>query len=83
MANNQTRRNKNKKNKFNGGSNCGNMMPKVQGGRRKTRKMSKGASDWNKKVMEVYRQMKKKNPLTKLGDAMKHAAALKKKGQLY
>lgn len=79
-----TRRNKNKRNKTNGGGNCAAaaVMPKAQGGRRKTRKMSRGASDWNKKVMEIYHQMKKKNPLTKLGDAMKHAAALKKKGQL-
>jgi hypothetical protein len=77
------RRNKSKKNKSNGGGNCATtVMPKTQGGRRKTRKMAKGASDWNKKVMEIYHQMKKKNPLTKLGDAMKHAAALKKKGQL-
>lgn len=88
MAN--TRRNKNrnksKKNKSNGGGSCGGTamaLPKLQGGRRKTRKMAKGASDWNKKVMEIYHQMKKKNPSTKLGDAMKHAAALKKKGQLY
>ena len=54
---------------------------KQQGGK-KTRKVSKGASDWNKKVMEVYHMLKKKNPATKLGDAMKHAAALKKKGEL-
>jgi hypothetical protein len=80
--NGRTRRNKNKKN---GGGTCGgDVMPmnkQVMGGkRRKTRKMAKGASDWNKKVMEVYRMLKKKNPATKLGDAMKHAAALKKKG---
>lgn len=73
---------KNNKNKLEGGNQCGS-MPKIMGGkRRKTRKMSKGASDWNKKVMEIYRMLKKKNPATKLGDAMKHAAALKKKGQL-
>jgi hypothetical protein len=84
--NNGTRRNKNNKNKMNGGGTCGgdNGMPKVTmgGKRRKTRKMAKGASDWNKKVMEIYHMLKKKNPATKLGDAMKHAAALKKKGQL-
>ena len=70
MVNNATRRNKNKN------------KNKSEGGRRKTRKVSKGASDWNKKVMEIYRKMKKSNPATKLGDAMKHASALKKKGQL-
>jgi hypothetical protein len=80
-----TRRNKNKKN--GGGGTCGGdamPMPKAMmgGKRRKTRKMAKGASDWNKKVMEVYHMLKKKNPATKLGDAMKHAAALKKKGEL-
>jgi hypothetical protein len=79
--NRATRRNKNKKN---GGANCGaNVAKPLMGGkRRKTRKMAKGASDWNKKVMEVYHKMKKDNPETRLGDAMKHAAALKKKGQL-
>ncbi len=83
--NNKTKRNKNKKS---GGGTCGgdNGMPMAKammgGKRRKTRKMSKGASNWNKKVMEIYHMLKKKNPATKLGDAMKHAAALKKKGEL-
>jgi hypothetical protein len=56
--------------------------PAVKGGKRKTRKVSKGASDWNKKVMEVYRELKKKNPLTKLGDAMKECSKRKKRGDL-
>ena len=43
----------------------------------KKRRISKGASSWNKKVMEVYREMKRKNPNTKLGDAMKEAARRK------
>ena len=60
----------------------GKRRNKTVGGKRKTRKMSKGASQWNRKVMEIYRKLKKSNPATKLGDAMKHAAALKKKGQL-
>ena len=47
----------------------------------KTRK-GKGASDWNKKVMEIYRELKKKNPGVKLGAAMKEASRRKKKGQL-
>jgi hypothetical protein len=52
----------------------------VKGGKRKTRKVSKGASDWNKKVMEVYRELKKKNPATKLGDAMRECSKRKKRG---
>jgi hypothetical protein len=44
--------------------------------------LSKGASNWNKKVMEIYRKMKAENPETKLGDAMRRASQLKKKGQL-
>ena len=54
--------------------------PAVKGGKRKTRKVSKGASDWNKKVMEVYRELKKKNPATKLGDAMRECSKRKKRG---
>ena len=52
------------------------------GGKRKTRKVSKGASDWNKKVMEVYHELKKKNPATKLGDAMRECSKRKKRGDL-
>lgn len=57
------------------------------GGRRKrhTKKhgmKSKGASDWNKKVMVMYHKMKKDNPATKLGDAMRRCSALKKQGKL-
>ena len=81
MANIGTRRNKNKnKENMEGGKNKN--KNKSEGGRRKTRKVSKGASDWNKKVMEIYHKMKKENPDTKLGDAMRRASALKKKGQL-
>ncbi len=72
-----TRRNKNK---TEGGKRRN--KNKTEGGRRKTRKMAKGASDWNKKVMEIYRKMKKENSETKLGDAMRRASELKKKGQL-
>jgi hypothetical protein len=62
-----------------------------KGGRRKrhTKKhgkkhgmKSKGASDWNKKVMVMYHKMKKDNPATKLGDAMRRCSALKKQGKL-
>jgi hypothetical protein len=60
----------------------GKRRNKSAGGKRHTRKMSKGASSWNKKVMEIYHKMKKANPETKLGDAMKEASALKRKGEL-
>lgn len=69
--------NKTRRNKTEGGK-----RKKSEGGRRKTRKMSKGASEWNKKVMEVYREMKKKDKNVRLGAAMKKAAELKRKGQL-
>ena len=65
---------------------------KFEGGRRKTRgkkahasktrKGKKGPSDWNKKVMEIYRKMKKSNSSVKLGAAMKEASRLKKAGKL-
>ena len=59
---------------------------KMNGGKRHGKKhgktQKKGASDWNRKVMEIYRKMKKSNPAVKLGAAMKEASRLKKKGQL-
>ena len=73
MAKSGTRRNK---------SEGGKRRNKAEGGRRKTRKMSKGASAWHKQMMEVYRDMKKKDPNVKLGAAMKKAAEMKKKGLL-
>ena len=46
--------------------------------RKPTRKARKGSrrapSEWNKKVMKVYREMKARNPATRLGDAMRAAA---------
>ena len=66
---------------------CG--MQLQQGGKRKSRrsgkkgsKTRKGPSDWNKKVMEIYRELKKKNPGVKLGAAMKEASRRKKAGKL-
>jgi hypothetical protein len=72
-------RNKNKnKDKMDGGDrNKNKNKNKSVGG--KTRK---APSEWNKKVMKIYYEMKEKNPATKLGDAMRHASALKKKGKL-
>ncbi len=46
---------------------------KMEGGKRKTRKLSPALKEWNKRVMEVYRELKKRNPATKLRDAMKEA----------
>jgi hypothetical protein len=42
-------------------------------GKKGTRKLSPALKAWNEKVMKLYREMKKKNPATKLGDAMKAA----------
>jgi hypothetical protein len=42
-------------------------------GRKGTRKLSPALRAWNDKVMKIYREMKKRNPNTKLGDAMKAA----------
>jgi hypothetical protein len=52
------------------------------GKRRGTRKLSRGASDWNKAVMRVYKEMKAANKNVRFGDALKRASELKKKGQL-
>ncbi len=38
-----------------------------------TRKLSPALRAWNEKVMTIYREMKKKNPNTRLMDAMKEA----------
>lgn len=74
-------RNKTRRNKTSGGSNCGN---KLAGGKRRksTRKMSKGADAWREGVMRVYKEMKAKNANTKFGDALKEASKRKKAGKL-
>ncbi len=46
---------------------------KKQSGGKKTRKLSPALKEWNQKVMKIYREMKAKNPKTKLMDAMKEA----------
>lgn len=46
---------------------------KAAKGKKGTRKLSPALKAWNEKVMKVYREMKKKNPATRLGDAMKAA----------
>ena len=42
-------------------------------GAKGTRKGKRAQTPWMKKVMECYHRMKKSNPITKLGDAMKQA----------
>jgi hypothetical protein len=54
-------------------------MAKTRKASRKGRKGTrKGPSEWNKKVMAMYHAMKKKNPNTKLGDAMRAASKANK-----
>jgi hypothetical protein len=74
MPKNGTRRNK----KTNGGT-CG---ARLNGGKRKTRKQSKGASSWVQSVMRVFKELKAKNPATKFRDALKEASKRKKAGNL-
>jgi hypothetical protein len=49
---------------------------KTEGGKRK------GPSDWNKKVMGVYAEMKKKNKEASFRDALVEASKRKKAGTL-
>lgn len=44
-----------------------------KGTRKGKRTLSPALKAWNEKVMAKYREMKKRNPATKLGDAMKAA----------
>ena len=49
-------------------------MRKSRANRKATRKQTGGKrSEWLQKVMRVYKEMKVKNPHTKLSDAMKAA----------
>ena len=80
MPTNGTRRNKNR-NKNGGGNGCGLVKP-MAGGKRKTRKQSKGASSWVQSVMRVFKELKTKNPATKFRDALKEASKRKKEGNL-
>ncbi len=47
--------------------------------RKAERKTMKGGkrTEWMKRVMETYREMKRRDPKTRLGDAMKEAAKRK------
>jgi len=87
-------KNKNKENMDGGDRNKNKNKENMEGGDRNKnknknknksvggRKTRKAPSEWNKKVMKIYYEMKEKNPATKLGDAMRHASELKKKGKL-
>lgn len=44
---------------------------KAAKGRKGTRKLSPALRDWNKRVMEKFRELRAKNPEAKLRDAMK------------
>jgi len=61
-------------------SNSGSMSKKY-GGTRKSGGGKKGGNKWNKFVMGVYNEMKRKNPDVAFGDALKEASRLKKKGE--
>jgi hypothetical protein len=41
--------------------------------RKGTRRLSPALRAWNERVMKLYREMKRKDPNTKLGDAMRAA----------
>lgn len=78
---------KTRRNKTHGGSSCGMKLNggkrrKTQGGKRKTRKMSKGADSWREGVMRVYKELKAKNADAKFSDALKEASKRKKAGNL-
>ena len=45
----------------------------TKGTRKGKRALSPALKAWNEKVMKLYREMKKNDPETKLGDAMKAA----------
>lgn len=96
MANNVTKKNRKNGNNMTHSNNAAPNNDMTMGGKRKgkgkgkgkgksktkKRALSNGAKSWQKSVMEVYGELKAKNPNTKLKDAMKEAAKRKKKGQL-
>jgi len=56
----------------------GKSATRKKGSKRKTRKLSKGASDWNKSVMKVWGELKKKG--ASFSDALKETSRRKKAG---
>ena len=53
-----------------------------QGGKRHKRAATRKGTPWTQLVTKTYREMKKKDPSVKLGDAMKEASRRKKRGDL-
>ena len=49
-----------------------------RGKRRGTRKMGKKMTKWTDFVSKIHKELKKKNPDSKLGDAMKEASRRKR-----
>jgi hypothetical protein len=47
-------------------------------GKRSTRKMGKKMTKWTDFVSKIHKELKKKNPDSKLGDAMKEASRRKR-----
>ena len=64
---------KNRSTRKNRNSRKNNNAAMMGGKRRKSRKLSSGAREWQAHMMKVYREMKARNPATKLGDAMRAA----------
>ncbi len=86
MASGMSRKNKDKRNKSEGGKRKAKTHKGHKGKThkahkaRKTHKLSKGATKWHEEVMKRYKKLKAENPDTKLSDAMKLASEDKKKG---
>jgi hypothetical protein len=88
------KRNKTRRNKTEGGASCmaknESMPAPLMGGKRnKTRrnkteggKRKKGPSEWNKKVMRVYSEMKNTDSNASFRDALVEASKRKKAGTL-
>ena len=72
MVKRNTRKSNTRKNGENMSMIMGSNNSSMMGGKRKSKKTRK-QTPWMKKVMETYREMKKRNPNTRLGDAMKEA----------
>jgi hypothetical protein len=51
---------------------------KQRGGKRSTRKMGKKMTKWTEFVSKIHKELKRKNPNSKLGDAMKEASRRKR-----
>jgi hypothetical protein len=80
----KSRKHTRKHTRKNGGGSSGSSSSSGSHSSSGSRKMSggkKGGNKWNKFVMGVYNEMKRKNPDVAFGDALKEASRLKKKGE--